>query len=114
MMSGSSLATAEGLWTFFTRFALALYAFAQAVAFYLCFTHVLGALSHRRDMKDLEKSAHADVVLLKGNGWLATGFALGVIETVLGFAPGLMGIVLARRIARLLSRTCLCIGLLRG
>ena len=39
---------------------------------------------------------------------------LGAIETVIGFAVGGYGVVLSRRILRLLSRASLCIGVIKG
>lgn len=51
---------------------------------------------------------------LPGVGWLAAGMKMGAIESVIGFAGGSFGIVITRRIFRLLGRAFLCFGVVKG
>lgn len=101
----------QAVWTFFSSLTLALLTFQQAITFLLTFYQIIRVFIDRRRIQ-MTKSDEAH--LFNGVGWIATGIKLGTVETVIGFASmGFTG-VLARRILRLLGRSCLIIGIMKG
>ncbi|THH00305.1 hypothetical protein EW026_g2197 [Hermanssonia centrifuga] len=52
--------------------------------------------------------------LFNGMGWITAGIKLGVIETVVGFAPAVFGEAITRRVLRFLGRAMLIIGVIKG
>ncbi|KAJ3505516.1 hypothetical protein NLJ89_g7374 [Agrocybe chaxingu] len=101
----------ETLWAFFTSTTLALLTAFQASVFCFAFFRLFQAITHQRriEAKDEDK-AH----LIKGIGWISAGAKLGALETVVGFAGGGFGVVMTRRLMRMLSRACLIIGIVKG
>ncbi|KAF9045529.1 hypothetical protein BJ165DRAFT_1477986 [Panaeolus papilionaceus] len=101
----------EELWTFFTSVTLAVLTLFQAIVFSITFFRLFQALGHQRRIEEKKTDmAH----LIKGAAWISAAVKLGAIETVVGFGGGGFGVALTRRILRLLSRACLCIGLVKG
>ncbi|PPR05932.1 hypothetical protein CVT24_006654 [Panaeolus cyanescens] len=101
----------EELWTFFTAITLVLLTLFQAIVFSITFFRLFQALGHQRRIED----KNADMAhLIKGAAWISAAAKLGAIETVVGFGGGGFGVSMTRRILRLLSRACLCIGLVKG
>ncbi|TEB25544.1 hypothetical protein FA13DRAFT_1898547 [Coprinellus micaceus] len=101
-------------WTlnlFFSSLTLALATLFQAIIFSVTAFRVVVALLNQRRFEQLGQDA---VHMVNGMGWLAAGMKLGAIESVVGFAGGSFGIVLTRRILRLLGRACLCFGVVKG
>ena len=117
-------------WTlnlFFSSLTLALTTLFQAVIFSVTAFRVVVALLNQRRFEQLGQDAVHLVngepsnrislnfsYVWSGMGWLAAGMKLGAIESVIGFAGGSFGIVLTRRIFRLLGRACLCFGVVKG
>ncbi|THV06859.1 hypothetical protein K435DRAFT_415048 [Dendrothele bispora CBS 962.96] len=99
------------LWTFFTSLTLALLVAYQAVNFSFSFFRLVKAFLHQRS---IEASDTDERHFFKGIGWIAGGYKLGAIETVVGFAQGGFGGAFTRRILRFLSRAFLVIGLTKG
>ncbi|KAF5348372.1 hypothetical protein D9758_010924 [Tetrapyrgos nigripes] len=100
------------LWTFFTSLTLALLTAYQAVNFSFAFFRVGKAFI---DQRSIEASSSDEAHLFMGIGWIAGGYKLGAIETVIGFAQnGGFGVALTRRILRFLSRAFLAIGIAKG
>ena len=64
--------------------------------------------------ESLSRRPNKDAMTIKGTGWLAAGIKLGAIETLLAFIPNGWELVFARRLCRLLGRTFLFIGILKG
>lgn len=101
-------------WTlnlFFSSITLALITLFQVVIFLITGFRVVVALSNQRRF---EQSGQDAVHMIKGVGWLAAGMKMGAIESVIGFAGGSFGIVITRRIFRLLGRAFLCFGVVKG
>ncbi|KAG6828722.1 hypothetical protein H0H92_006951 [Tricholoma furcatifolium] len=101
----------QTLWTFLTSFSLALLTVYQAMTFSLAFYRLTRAVLNKRR---IESTASDEAHLLRGIGWIAGGFLLGVVETVIGFSEGGFGCAITRRIMRLLARAALIIGIIRG
>ncbi|KAF8810287.1 hypothetical protein BYT27DRAFT_7336776 [Phlegmacium glaucopus] len=110
--AGFSSSTQQTLWTFFTSLTLALLIGFQVIVFCFAFFRLTQAVLDQRRIESQrsEKEQH----LIKGTGWIAGSLKLGVLETVIAFAGGSFGVVLGRRILRLLVRATLCIGVAKG
>ncbi|KAM5545962.1 hypothetical protein V8D89_000088 [Ganoderma adspersum] len=108
---GFSNPTAE---MFISSVTLVLLTAFQAANFCIAFYRLVRALSHQRTLDASQQQKEMEAHLFRGLGWIVAGMKLGAIETVIGFAQGGFGIVIARRILRLLSHACLIIGILKG
>ena len=53
-------------------------------------------------------------ILFRGLGWLVIGAKISAIETAIGFATTSFGVILTRRILRMIGRACLIIGVIKG
>ncbi|KAF9563831.1 hypothetical protein CPC08DRAFT_721403 [Agrocybe pediades] len=101
----------EGLWTFFTSLTLALLVVYQAAVFCLAFFRLVQALLHQRR---IENKGSDKAHFINGIGWISAAAKLGAVETVVGFGGGDFGLDMTRRILRMLSRACMCIGVIKG
>ena len=108
---GSSGSPEQQLWTFSTSFTLAFLTVFQIAAFCFAFFRLTQTIFSRRR---IESQHNAKAQLIKGIGWISGSLILGGIETAIGFAVGGFGLVLSRRILRLLTRASLCIGVIKG
>jgi hypothetical protein len=68
------------------------------------------------EQRDIEVRAAAERegILFRGIGWLVIGMMISAIEPAVGFASTSFGIVLTRRILRMLGRACIIIGVVKG
>jgi len=101
----------ESIWTFFTSLTLALLVVYQAAVFCLAFFRLVQALLHQRK---IENKGSDKAHFINGIGWISAAAKLGAVETVVGFGGGDFGIDMTRRILRMLSRACMCIGVVKG
>lgn len=109
---GFSGSTQQGLlWKIFTSLTLVLLAGFQIIICCLAFFRLTQAIL---DQKRIKNQCSDKAHLIKGIGWITGSLKLGVIETGIGFAGGGFGVVLTRRILRLLVRASLCIGVAKG
>lgn len=108
---GFAGSTQQGLWTFFTSVTLAVLTGFQAASFSFAFFRLTQAIHGQRKF---ENQRNGKAHLIKGIGWISGSLKLGALETVIGFAGGGFGVVLTRRILRLLARASLCIGVVKG
>ena len=99
------------LWYSLSDFSLAVFTAAQLLFFLLAFFRMGKALANRRRIETSQTDEHH---FLNGIIWMAVGIKIGAIETIIGFSPGLFAVPLARRILRLVGRSCLIIGVLKG
>jgi hypothetical protein len=106
----SSGSSEQHLWTFSTSFTLAFLTGFQIAVFCFAFFRLTQTIFSRKFKSQRNAKAH----LIKGIGWISGSLMLGGIETVIGFAVGGFGVVLSRRILRLLTRASLCIGVIKG
>lgn len=101
----------ELLWTFFTSTTLALLIVYQAAVFCFSFFRLGRAVvGQRRIESDGADKAH----FINGVGWLCAALKLGALESVVGFAGGAFSVDITRRVMRMISRGCLCIGIVKG
>ncbi|KAJ7216372.1 hypothetical protein GGX14DRAFT_604502, partial [Mycena pura] len=108
---GFKTAADQQLWTFLTSLTLALLTAFEAINFCFAFYRLIRAFV---DQRRIETTSTDQAHLLRGIGWIAGGFKLGAIETVIGFAQGGFGGALTRRIVRFLARAFLIIGIVKG
>ncbi|KAK6996008.1 hypothetical protein R3P38DRAFT_3074033 [Favolaschia claudopus] len=101
----------QQLWTFLTSLTLALLTAFEAINFCFAFYRLIRAFV---DQRRIETTSSDTTHLIRGIGWIAGGFKLGAIETVVGFAQGGFGGALTRRILRFLARAFLIIGIVKG
>ncbi|KIK97303.1 hypothetical protein PAXRUDRAFT_825062 [Paxillus rubicundulus Ve08.2h10] len=101
----------ESLWLSLNQFLLALYTTLQILFFFFAFYRLAKVSLDRRRIELTHLDEHH---VFHGIPWVATGIGLGIIETLAGFASGGFAVALARRIIRLVARTVLMVGLLKG
>ena len=53
-------------------------------------------------------------ILFRGLGWLVIGAKISAIESAVGFATTSFGVILTRRILRMIGRACIIIGVIKG
>lgn len=107
----SPRSTGQEAWTISTTLTLVLLASFQAAIFsFALFRLTQTILLQRGNGSQSSGRAHP----VKGIGWISGSLVLGITETTLGFAVGGFGMVLTRRILRLLARASLCIGVAKG
>jgi hypothetical protein len=53
-------------------------------------------------------------ILFRGLGWLVIGAKISAIEGAVGFATTSFGVILTRRILRMIGRACIVIGVIKG
>lgn len=101
----------QSIWFFLTALALALLTAYQALVWSFTFVRVVKAfLAQRR----IETQSVDEGYFMNGIGWLSAGVKLGAIETVAGLAQGGFNGAIIRRVIRLCSRACLCMGVIKG
>ncbi|KAF9238928.1 hypothetical protein BU15DRAFT_74888 [Melanogaster broomeanus] len=107
-----ALPTTLRLWLSLSQFSLSLSTVIQILFFLLSFYRLAQAF--------LRPEAHRAHSLGRTSllSWhlrgLPPGIAIGVIETLAGFSQGTFAVALSRRILRLIARTILMVGLLKG
>ncbi|KZT38620.1 hypothetical protein SISSUDRAFT_1046786 [Sistotremastrum suecicum HHB10207 ss-3] len=98
-------------WTFLTSLVLALFSSYQALCFFIFFFQlVCSVVEKRRSASDGRISDDQS----RGTGWFSAGLKIGVVETLIAFAGGGFATVLIRRILRMLSRTFIILGTMKG
>ncbi|TFK29444.1 hypothetical protein FA15DRAFT_700042 [Coprinopsis marcescibilis] len=111
MLIGFDNPTSLQINTFFSSLTLALLIVFQAIVFLIVFFRLITALMNQRSFQNTGRDA---AHLINGVAWLSLGMKLGAIETTIGFAGGMFGLVITRRIIRFVGRACLCIGIIKG
>ncbi|KAE9404096.1 hypothetical protein BT96DRAFT_917069 [Gymnopus androsaceus JB14] len=108
---GFSNAHSKTIWTFLTDFDLGFITCYQFLNFAFAFFRLAKAFL---EQQRIESSETDEMVLFRGTGWVAFGILLGAVETCVGFIYPQFGLVLTRRILRLLGRASLVIGIFKG
>ena len=101
----------QSLWLSLSRFSLTVYTIIQFLFFLLAFSRLCRAFLDQRRIELTRSDEHH---YLHGIVWITTGIITGVIETIAGFVQVSFGVILARRILRLIARATLMFGLLKG
>jgi hypothetical protein len=103
--------SAESLWLSLSQSSLTTYAIVQFLFFLLAFSRLCRAVL---DQKRIELTHSDEHHYFHGIAWITAGIIIGVVETIAGFARVTFGVALARRILRLIARTTLMFGSLKG
>lgn len=93
--------------------SLALLIIYQLITFLLFFVRLASCIVTQRDIED-RAAAEREGILFGGIGWLVIGMKISAIETATGFATMSFGLILTRRILRMLGRACIIIGIVKG
>lgn len=104
---------AETARVFFNSVSLALMATYSVVTFLVFFVRLASSFVQQREIED-KGGMQEETYLFKGTGWMALGMALSAAEAFVGFASGVFGIFLTRRILRMIGRACIIIGVVKG
>ena len=64
--------------------------------------------------RDIENQGSEKAYFINGTAWIAIATKFGFVETIIGFAGGGFGVTLTRKTVRMLSRACLCVGVVKG
>ena len=99
------------IWTSLNALTLALLTSYQVIAFFIAFYRLIKAAVNQRK---IENKAMDQSHLIKGMGWISGGLKLGALETAVGFPEITFGVIMTRRVLRLLSRAFLIIGIVKG
>lgn len=110
---GSYLSSFQFGGEFLRSTSLAILSIYQAVTFLVFFMRLLSCIAAQRDIED-SAAAEREGVLFRGLGWLAIGMKISAIETAVGFATPSFGLILTRRVLRMLGRACIIIGVIKG
>jgi len=101
----------ESLWLSLSQLSLASYTTIQFIFFLLAFYRLGETFHDRQRIEDTHADEHH---YFNGIGWITVGIQLGAIESIVGFAMGGFAVPLSRRILRLMARSTLIIGVLKG
>ncbi|OAX42215.1 hypothetical protein K503DRAFT_387978 [Rhizopogon vinicolor AM-OR11-026] len=101
----------ESLWLSLSQLSLALYTIFQLLLFLLAFYRLVEAFLDRQRIQTTVADEHH---YFNGIGWITAGIKLGAIESIVGFATGSFAVPLSRRILRLIARSSLIIGVVKG
>jgi hypothetical protein len=93
--------------------SLALLIIYQLITFLLFFMRLVACIVTQRDIED-RAAAEREGILFGGIGWLGLGMKISAIESATGFATMSFGLILTRRILRMLGRACIIIGIVKG
>ncbi|KAH9955429.1 hypothetical protein BC827DRAFT_1271745 [Russula dissimulans] len=85
----------------------------QAVTFLVFFARLVSGIMAQRSIEE-RAAVEREGVLFRGLGWLVVGMKMSAIETTAGFASISFGIILTRRVLRMIGRACIIIGLVKG
>ncbi|KAL1747489.1 hypothetical protein HDZ31DRAFT_31816 [Schizophyllum fasciatum] len=101
----------QALWKASTYADLAVLAAFQALPAILAVRRLIHV---SRQHKEIQSSANGTVHSFGGTIWTTTGLVIGLVETLVGYAPPTFAASLARRILRAISRAKLCVGISLG
>ncbi len=113
MLSGPGLTPHEFARELLNSTSLALLSTSQALIFLLFCMRLIAALINQRRIEDTA-AADREGVLFRGMGWLTIGMKFSMCDTTLGFVNQSFGLILTRRILRMIGRACVIIGVIKG
>ncbi|KAI0301469.1 hypothetical protein BC826DRAFT_568721 [Russula brevipes] len=93
--------------------SLALLTMYQLITFFIFFVRLVSCIMAQRNIED-RAATERESVMFRGMGWLAVGMKISAVETGVGFVSTSFGIILTRRILRMLGRACIIIGVIKG
>ncbi len=98
---------------FLRSISLALLFIYQAVTFAVFFVRLASCILTQYNIED-RAASEWEGILYRGLGWLAVGTKVSAIESAIGFATTSFGVILTRRVLRMIGRACIIIGVIKG
>jgi hypothetical protein len=98
---------------FLRSISLALLVIYQAVTFAVFFVRLASCILMQYNIED-RAASEWEGILYRGLGWLAVGTKVSAIESAIGFATTSFGVILTRRLLRMIGRACIIIGVIKG
>jgi hypothetical protein len=93
--------------------SLALLAIYEAATFLVFFIRLASCVLAQYNIED-RAASEWEGILFRGLGWLVIGAKISAIETATGFATTSFGVILTRRVLRMIGRACIIIGVIKG
>jgi hypothetical protein len=93
--------------------SLALLVIYQALTFSVFFVRLASCILAQYNIED-RAASEWEGILFRGLGWLAVGAKISAIESATGFATTSFGVILTRRVLRMIGRACIIIGVIKG
>ncbi|KAI9456077.1 hypothetical protein F5148DRAFT_382167 [Russula earlei] len=93
--------------------SLALLFIYQATTFVVFLVQLASCIIVQRDIEE-RAAEEREGVLFRGLGWLVVGMKMSAVESASGFASTSFGVVLTRRVLRMIGRACIIIGVVKG
>lgn len=98
---------------FLRSISLALLVIYQGITFLVFFVRLASCLLAQYNIED-RAASEWEGILFRGLGWLVVGTKLSAIESAVGFATTSFGVILTRRVLRMIGRACIIIGVIKG
>src|SRR5712672_338251 len=93
--------------------SLALLIIYQVVTFLVFFARLVSCIIAQHSIEE-RAAVEREGVLFRGLGWLVVGIQMSAIESATGFASPSFGLILTRRVLRMIGRACIIIGIVKG
>ena len=93
--------------------SLALLVIYEAGTFLVFFVRLASCILAQYNIED-RAASEWEGIMFRGLGWLVVGAKLSAIETAAGFATTSFGVILTRRVLRMIGRACIIIGVIKG
>ena len=93
--------------------SLALLVIYEAATFLVFFIRLASCILAQNNIED--RAAYEwEGIMFRGLGWLVIGAKISAVETAIGFATTSFGVILTRRVLRLIGHACIIIGVIKG
>ena len=83
------------------------------ITFLVFFVRLASCILAQYNIED-RAASEWEGILFRGLGWLVVGAKISAIEGAVGFATTSFGVILTRRILRMIGRACIIIGVIKG
>jgi hypothetical protein len=98
---------------FLRSISLALFVIYQGITFLVFFVRLASCALAQYNIED-RAASEWEGILFRGLGWLVVGAKISAVESAVGFATTSFGVILTRRVLRMIARACLIIGVIKG
>lgn len=98
---------------FLRSISLALLVIYQGITFLVFFVRLASCALAQYNIED-RAASEWEGILFRGLGWLVVGAKISAVESAVGFATTSFGVILTRRILRMIARACIIIGVIKG
>lgn len=93
--------------------SLALFVIYEAATFLVFFIRLASCVLAQHNIED-RAASEWEGIMFRGLGWLVIGAKISAVETAIGFATTSFGVILTRRVLRMIGRACIIIGVIKG